>query len=386
MKQITGIKKYLYLLPGMFTTGALRLPLRFTAGLFRMMHSEKLTVLDGRIYVNTHFTPLPSRSFSTAVSSMLSISRGRPKPESVYISLTDDCVFNCSYCSNHKNIKSGGLSAERIMSVIRQVQDAGACCIGFTGGEPLLRKDLEEIVASVGSRSYTVLFTSGYGLSRERALRLKKAGLDVACVSLDCHDRERFNSDRGSGAAFDCAVNAVKLFASAGIYTSVSAVLPGDGVVEDEILDFVLFSGGIGAHEVRFLEPVSSGKIAHAAPAINPSGRAVMERLRRKVNRDPLLPKIVLLSRMESPECFGCGAGWFHMYVDAAGNLCPCDFVQTAYGSLNDESFETLYAKMRADIRPFTCTCLVERQRGSVTDESMPGLMGKLVKGGKMYG
>lgn len=341
----------------------LRLPPRYTLGLLRMMAGEKLTLLDGRLYVTTHFTPMPSRAFATAVETMVAIARGDARPISANISLTDRCPFACAYCSNAKPEPAVGLTTEEVRDTVRQLQEAGACCIGFTGGEPMLRDDLPEIVAAVDPRSYTVLFTSGYGVDDLAAARLRKAGLAVAAVSLDGRHAEEHNRVRGSGAAFDTAVRAVRSFSSAGVYTSVSAVLSPRMAADSEKNDFIRFCGELGAHEVRFLEPVPSGRLAGTKRSIGDEARRELERFRREVNRDPSLPTVALLSRMESPECFGCGAGWFHIYIDAAGRVCPCDFVQVAFGSIREDPFAVIYRRMRERVPRFSASCLQSRQK-----------------------
>ena len=367
MKRLTGWRRYPSLIRRLLDRRVLRLPPRFTWGLLRMMAGEKLTLLNGRLYVTTHFTPMPSGAFDTALESMVAISRGDARPISAYISLTDRCRFTCAYCSNAKEEPAADRTTVEARDAVRQLQEAGACCIGFTGGEPMLREDLAEIVATVDRRSYSVLFTSGHRVDDAAAARLAQAGLTVAAVSLDSRRAEEQNRVRGSGAAFDTAVRAIRAFSGAGVYTSVSAVLSPRMASGSDKLDLVRFCGGLGAHEVRFLEPIPSGRLAGTERLIGAGERREMERFRRAVNRDPSLPTVAMLSRMESAECFGCGAGWFHVYVDAAGRVCPCDFVQVPFGKIGEEPFAAVYRRMRDAVPPFATTCLQSRQRADGT-------------------
>lgn len=181
-------------------------------------------------------------------------------------------------------------------------------------------------------------------------------------MSLDSRHAKEQNRVRGAEAAFDTALRAVRSFSSAGVYTSVSAVLSPRMAADSEKDDFVRFCGDLGAHEVRFLEPIPSGRLAGAERWVDAGVRREMERFRRKVNRDPSLPTVALLSRMESPESFGCGAGWFHLYIDAAGRVCPCDFVQVGFGNIREEPFVDIYRKMRERVPRFAATCLQSRR------------------------
>ena len=68
--------------------------------------------------------------------------------------------------------------------IVDELYEMGAKWFGLSGGEPLLREDLIEIVKSVDDRSTAFMFTSGYGLTEEKAKELKKAGLFGVMISL----------------------------------------------------------------------------------------------------------------------------------------------------------------------------------------------------------
>ncbi len=61
----------------------------------------------------------------------------------------------------------------------------GSSVIGLTGEEPLLRNDLEDIIACIDNRSMPIIFTTGYKLTKNRVRRLKEAGLEIPVISLD---------------------------------------------------------------------------------------------------------------------------------------------------------------------------------------------------------
>ena len=72
--------------------------------------------------------------------------------------------------------KNDVLSFEQLQKSISEVQELGSSVIGLTGGEPLLRDDLEDIIASIDKRSMPIMFTTGYKLTRKRVKNLKKRG------------------------------------------------------------------------------------------------------------------------------------------------------------------------------------------------------------------
>jgi len=114
------------------------------------------------------------------------------------VSLTDRCNLRCTYCMPAEGLDWAPaetiLTGEELIRVIRLFVDEGVSEVRFTGGEPLLRPDLEQIiegVASLQDAPSISLTTNGIGLDA-RAQRLRDAGLTRINVSLDTLDRERF--------------------------------------------------------------------------------------------------------------------------------------------------------------------------------------------------
>ena len=107
--------------------------------------------------------------------------------------LTYRCPLHCVFCYNPVNFArhEEELSTEDWRRVLREARELGAVQCGFSGGEPLLRDDLEDLVAeAAGLGYYTNLITSGVGLTAERAARLKAAGLDHVQLSFQDSTRE----------------------------------------------------------------------------------------------------------------------------------------------------------------------------------------------------
>ncbi|MFZ2266817.1 MAG: pyrroloquinoline quinone biosynthesis protein PqqE [Azonexus sp.] len=113
---------------------------------------------------------------------------GQGKPLWVSLELTYRCPLKCSWCSNPLDFDDYAgreLSTEEWKKALREARELGALQLGFTGGEPLLRDDLEELVAYAdGLGFYTNLITSAIGLTEERLLALKAAGLKQVQLSM----------------------------------------------------------------------------------------------------------------------------------------------------------------------------------------------------------
>jgi PqqA peptide cyclase len=119
--------------------------------------------------------------------------------------LTYRCPLQCPYCSNPLDFANTQkeLSTEEWVSVLRQGREMGAAQLGFSGGEPLVRQDLGELIAEARQLGYySNLITSGLGLTDAKVQAFKDAGLDHIQVSFQASDPELNNAVAGSQKAF----------------------------------------------------------------------------------------------------------------------------------------------------------------------------------------
>ncbi|MRK22130.1 pyrroloquinoline quinone biosynthesis protein PqqE [Pseudomonas sp. JG-B] len=119
--------------------------------------------------------------------------------------LTYRCPLQCAYCSNPLDFAQQGeeLTTVQWIEVFRQGRELGAAQLGFSGGEPLVRQDLEELIHAARELGYyTNLITSGIGLTEARIAAFKDAGLDHIQVSFQAADEEVNNLLAGSRKAF----------------------------------------------------------------------------------------------------------------------------------------------------------------------------------------
>jgi len=138
-----------------------------------------------------------------------SVERGRAAavkpPLWLLAELTYRCPLHCAFCSNPVDYTrySNELDTGEWIRVFREARAMGAVQLGFSGGEPLVREDLEELVAAAHQLGfYTNLITSGVGLVPQRAEALKKAGLDHIQLSFQDSTRE-LNDFLSSTRTFD---------------------------------------------------------------------------------------------------------------------------------------------------------------------------------------
>src|SRR5690349_1421622 len=112
-------------------------------------------------------------------------------PLSLVAEVTHRCPLHCVYCSNplELNHPDKELGTEEWLRVMREAHALGVVQWHFSGGEPLVRPDLERLVRQARELEfYTNLITSGAGLSVERAKSVAAAGLDSAQLSIQAAD------------------------------------------------------------------------------------------------------------------------------------------------------------------------------------------------------
>ena len=115
------------------------------------------------------------------------------KPRWLLAELTYACPLQCPYCSNPVDYSQypTELSTEDWKRVLTEARKMGAVQLGLSGGEPLARTDLAEIIRHAGDLGYySNLITSGYGLTEARIIELKEAGLDHIQVSIQASTQE----------------------------------------------------------------------------------------------------------------------------------------------------------------------------------------------------
>ena len=172
------------------------------------------------------------------------------RPFALLAELTYRCPLHCPYCSNPTQYPAGeGLATDVWRRVIREAAALGVLHVGFSGGEPLLRRDLAELVAEARDAGlYTNLITSAVGLDDGRARELQAAGLDSVQISFQEADAEMADRIAGTRAHAHklAAVDAVR---ASGMALSVNVVLHRATVAR--LPEIIAFAASLGAERLE---------------------------------------------------------------------------------------------------------------------------------------
>jgi GTP 3',8-cyclase len=185
------------------------------------------------------------------------------------ISVTDRCNFRCAYCMPKEIFgrefafleRSELLSFEEIARVAAVFVRQGVTKIRLTGGEPLLRRNIEDLVAmlaAVEGLEDLALTTNGSLLTRERAQRLKSAGLKRITISLDSLDDAVFRSMNDVNFPVTRVLEAIDAAAEAGLAPLKIDMVVKRGVNDQSVVSMAGHFRGSG-HIVRFIEYMDVG-------------------------------------------------------------------------------------------------------------------------------
>lgn len=221
-----------------------------------------LATYQGANVPSLYLTPMPSkahnRMFSTFLSSIL---LKRPLPMAATIGITTQCQCTCLYCSaKGRSKKQSILSTEELKEVSRQCIELGITNITFTGGEPLLRLDLEEIISSISpDQAIVLIFTNALELTAQRTKLLKKAGLFGVHISLDSADPSEHDYLRGVNGSFNSVQKGVQNALEAGLLVGISTYVTIEKALNHSILSIADLCEQWGVHEISVFDGIQTG-------------------------------------------------------------------------------------------------------------------------------
>lgn len=187
----------------------------------------------------------------------------------VRISVTDRCNFRCRYCmpreifgQDHPFLERAELlSFEEITRLVRILARLGAKKIRLTGGEPLLRRNIERLVESIAEVDgiEDIALTTNASLLRPKARMLRDAGLSRVTVSLDSLDPDRFAAISDTQVPLERVLDGIAAATETGLTpVKINAVVKRGMNDGDDVIDLAAFGREHG-HIVRFIEYMDVG-------------------------------------------------------------------------------------------------------------------------------
>jgi MoaA/NifB/PqqE/SkfB family radical SAM enzyme len=329
--------------------------------LLRYLRKFKPVNVGGWVILHSHLPPLNHPAYKRFIDEHL---LQKPAgPSHAQVGLTNACPQRCACCYN-KGRTGRVMDTPDLKRVVEELKALGVFWLGFTGGEPLLNRDIVEITEAAASGCAVKLFTTGATLTPRLASDLKKAGLFSVSVSLDHWREDEHDRARGTPGAFRQALRAIEIFKNlGGLHVGVSAVLSREMILRDETEELLEFLTTLEIHEAWLSE---------AKPSVEAFWRkelVITEEERRKLvalqDRYNRAGKITVnyLGHFEGREHFGCNAGHKMVYVDAFGEVSPCVFLPLTFGNIREKPLRQIFAEMRGHF-PSEESCFINKNYG----------------------
>ena len=269
--------------------------------------------------------------------------------KSLRISITNRCNLNCIYCHHEGNTDSQGeMSVETISNIVHAAVNYGVNRVKFSGGEPLLRKDFEEILLSL-PKLKDVSATTNAILLKERVQSLKEAGLDRVNISLDTLDPEKYHYITNSnGKMFEKVLEGIHSAVDAGLTPVKLNMVLLKGLTDIEIDDMLEFTreykGQVILQLIELMDfnDVSSYQIDADLIEKNLNLRADDVRVRSMHRRKKYIingTEVEFVRPVDNTEfCANCN----RLRVTADGKLKPCLLVNDNLVDASGASLEEM--------------------------------------------
>lgn len=288
---------------------------------------------------------------------------GRPLcgPALATLLVTYRCNYDCLICDISDRQQQGvqEFDTARFFSIIKEFAVLGAAGIGFTGGEPLLRPDIFELLACARRHGLIArLNTNGFLLGDEAARRLIASGADSVNISLDGATAATHDRIRNHTGAFERATTAINLLhrmrqrQNANLRIKVVSVIHETNI--DEAAGLVALSQELGADCIDFIpcQPFAQGDHCLAdKDLLLKVERLIQHLLESKrsgiaIENSPAHLQLFQSSFAGLPSPVRCRAGYNSLAVDCYGNTFPCvpwiNWGKTA-GNIRDKTLSELW-------------------------------------------
>jgi MoaA/NifB/PqqE/SkfB family radical SAM enzyme len=287
------------------------------------------------------------------------------------------CNFLCQHCSvkrfQGKEDKQQ-FTIEDVKNLSKQADEMGLARFVITGGEPLIFKDFDELVAAIDPQKFYInVDTNGWFLDDKRAKHLKEIGIDRIQLSLDSLDAKEHDDFRRAKGSHERAMKAADAAVNAGLGIFVQTVVTRQRLYSEELIKFIEYfnNKGIGVF-VTYAKPVGSWE-GNFDILVNKEDIDYMRNvLEKKYNVYTHLTPAYGLD-------MGCIAVKGMISVTQYGDVLPCPYIHTSIGNVFKEPLKDIIQR-GLDIKYFgehVDTCTIAEDRDFIDNYLVKKIYGK---------
>jgi MoaA/NifB/PqqE/SkfB family radical SAM enzyme len=271
------------------------------------------------------------------------------------------CNMKCNHCCNSRfHKKERSLTVSDLKNLSEQADKLGLCQFNISGGEPLLFKDIEEIILALNPGKFHLsMSTNGHFLDYNKAKRLKSLGLDKVKISLDNIDENIHNQNRNSGNAYKKAMDAIYAAKGAGLDVIIQHVISRQTAQTENTVKIAQFAQENDfTLDILIARALGEWEGKHEV-LINQEDADFLYELHKKypVARRDVFPSYGIDR--------GCGAVNCTLHVTKYGDVLPCVYIHIAIGNIFEERLHDIINRGFSikHFRNFTPICLSGEDR-----------------------
>ncbi len=340
--------------------------------LYDRIKVNKVVKTRGVYKTHIYLPAFPTQAFFISLDKFLLQTKNPAEiyPTSMLLSMGRACNYKCPHC--YQRLDSVELMPIDVMrQIARQLQELNIGFINIEGGEPLLELDrlILLLKALNPKRSEIWINTNGSIMTRNRALKMNDLGVFGVMVSLHHWDKEVYDKFTGIKGSYDNAILALEIARKAGLSTAINCTGTQDLIFSGGFEKIMQIAKDIGCAYVQLIHEKPAGawlerkgvtewhyvkKLCDYHLAYSRAG---------KFAKYPAISSQAFESR---PENFGCTAGGIErFYINAGGEVQPCEFTNVSFGNVCNEPFLDIYRRMRQtfDIPRTNWLCCTERDK-----------------------
>ena len=269
---------------------------------------------------------------------------------------TNACNMYCAHCYREAGCKAEEeLSTAEAKKLLTEIARAGFKIMIFSGGEPLMRPDILELVKFAADLHLIPVFgTNGTLITLEMAKKLKEAGAKGMGISLDSLDREKHNKFRAFPGAWEGAVQGMKNYREAGLPFQIHTTVMDWNSHELEAMTDFAVEIGAKAHHFFFLVPTGRAKTIEEESLRAEQYEEVLTRIMKKQEtvdielKPTCAPQFLRIADqlgVKSRFTRGCLAGLSYCIISPRGKVQPCAYLNMELGDVRETPFDEIWEK-----------------------------------------
>lgn len=266
--------------------------------------------------------------------------KGIAIPQVLTLGVTFLCQCKCVHCSSNipnmdRRLGTDLLTKEELQHILDQAVEMGIPRVTFFGGEPLMRKDICDLVKYAHTKGMmTRINTNGFMLDEPMVLRLRQAGLTHCDVSIDSADPEVHDRLRGVAGLFQMATDGIRLLRKHGMLCQI-VTYAGKRSLYSGLLNVIKLGRELHVTNVSIVFPMATGCWFE-------SYNELLNNDERRQIRD-LADGFFVHVEIPTPEAKCNVVKKSSVYISPEGDVTPCPFIPWSLGNIRDHKFVDLF-------------------------------------------